>query len=143
MNEKKIDTLSGTMTAMAWHVGKHVAADPSGYNWRLMDEDVDEVIRVLQSPGTSCVILNDFNASRVKVLHNKDGSIVIRALSLDLISGIYDGDDTVLSDAGRLQFLEILRSVVHLPNSVKQEAREEYAKWLVQRDEWKKKNGYG
>lgn len=125
----KIDTLSGTMEAMAWHAGKHVAADPSGYNWRIMDEDVDEVIKVLESPGTSCVILDDFKASRVKVMHNKDGSVVIRALSLDLNSGMYDGDDTVLSDAGRLQFLDILRSVAHRPNDTKRGLRDDYNKW--------------
>lgn len=134
----KIDTLSGTMEAEAWHVGKHVAADPSGYNWRIMDEDVDEVIQVLENPGASCGILDDFEANRVKVLHNTDGSVVIRALSLDLISGVYDGDDTTLSDAGRVQFLDILRSVVSRPHGTKQQSRDSYAEWLAQREEWLK-----
>lgn len=126
----KIDTLQGTMTAEAWHVGKHVAADPGGYNWRIMDEDVDDVIQVLENPGAKCVILDDFTTSRVKVMHNEDGSVVIRALSLDPVSGMYVGDDVVLSDAGRLQFLDVLRSVAQRPSGVKKSLRDDLNRWL-------------
>lgn len=100
-----MDCISGTFEAKAWHAGKHVAADPSGFNWRIDCEDIDLAIHGLTNFGQ--VI---FTGPRTLVrMDNLQDRVVIHAYDTGLPE--HPGRRTVLSSKGREQFLEVLRSV--------------------------------
>lgn len=98
----KIETTLGTMEAKAWHIGKMVAADPSGYNWRIIDEQVDLVIDALKNYGGWMFRLSDHSAI---VLNNFPDKLHIIAED----SGAFT--ETVLTQQGRDEFMSVLMSV--------------------------------
>jgi hypothetical protein len=98
----KIETTMGTMEAEAWHIGKMVAADPSGYNWRIANEQVDLVLDALKNYGgwtfrlseRATVALNNF-PDKLHIIAEDDGHFT----------------ETVLTQRGRAEFFNVLWSV--------------------------------
>lgn len=130
MDRTVIETFRGTMTAFPWHHGKHVAADPSGFNWRIDGDEVDKVIHVLETPGTS--FEKRYENETLTITSEKD-KVVIEASGMRFVGRL-----TTLTPTGRDQFLEILRSVLGRPSLdeliEQHHATPEYQQWKRERD---------
>lgn len=99
------ECLNGSFKAEAWHVGKHVAADVDGFNWRLNNADVDLAIMGLQTSGQTV-----FTGPRCLVTMDNIGDrVVIHAYDTGIPE--HFGCHAILSATGRSQFLEVLLSV--------------------------------
>lgn len=100
-----IECLEGTFSAEAWHIGKHVAADPSGFNWRIDCDDVDVALRGLAAQGQII-----FTGPRLLVrVDNLPDKVIIHAY--DTAMPEHNGCRAVLSTEGRKQFYAVLESV--------------------------------
>ena len=107
----EIETEKGTMKAETWGQMRHVAADPSGFNWRIdgnHSSELDEVIEALQVQG-----VHKFISYRSEIrLTNEPQRVVIEARDTMLT---YAGTFTVLTAKGREQFLAVLINAASNP----------------------------
>lgn len=112
-----MDTLKGTFEAQVWHIGRHVAVDPSGYNWRL---DGDEVEAALQSFTERRNWVSMGPRQRVEVNHFSDRTQIV---AIDTaLHGVYT--ETVLSLKGCDEFIEVLQEAMQRQIAASQEPRD-------------------
>ncbi len=107
-----IECISGTFEATAWHVGKHVAANPSGFNWRLDGDDIDIALGGLRTEGQAVFV----GPRQLVVMSNLPDRVIIKALD----TAIHDertGRTTILSAAGREQFIAVLEKAATQPGA--------------------------
>lgn len=112
-----IETIRGKMDAEVWHSGRHVAANPSGFNWRIDGDEVEQTLKALTD--LTPLILTGYRM-RIDIYHVEDVTF-IEAQDTGLPAA---RTMTAITVKGRAQFIEVLQEAMTRPEGFRKQIEE-------------------